>query len=166
MGIILEELGLTERIPYRTDKRIREWCFGSFDGAYDGELFMGVMPRVFNVEHVHQLSYPELAEGLVEVDTAGWAESWEQLSGRIWTGFSDIAKEIEAAGGGNALIVSHGMTIGTFVYLINQTRPHGLDNGSVTVIGYEDGQFTIDCVGDMSYRETGAKVMEEEVETR
>ena len=58
------------------------------------------------------------------------------------------------------------MTIGTFVYLINQTRPHGLDNGSVTVIGYEDGQFTIDCVGDMSYRETGAKVMEEEVETR
>ncbi|WP_117283384.1 histidine phosphatase family protein [Streptococcus intermedius] len=166
MGIILEELGLTERIPYRTDKRIREWCFGSFDGAYDGELFMGVMPRVFNVEHVHQLSYPELAEGLVEVDTAGWAESWEQLSGRIWTGFSDIAKEIEAAGGGNALIVSHGMTIGTFVYLINQTRSHGLDNGSVTVIGYEDGQFTIDCVGDMSYRETGAKVMEEEVETR
>ena len=166
MGIILEELGLTERIPYRTDKRIREWCFGSFDGAYDGELFMGVMPRVFNVEHVHQLSYPELAEGLVEVDTAGWAESWEQLSGRIWTGFSDIAKEIEATGGGNALIVSHGMTIGTFVYLINQTRPHGLDNGSVTVIGYEDGQFTIDCVGDMSYRETGAKVMEEEVETR
>ncbi|BAM23999.1 histidine phosphatase family protein [Streptococcus intermedius] len=166
MGIILEELGLTEHIPYRTDKRIREWCFGSFDGAYDGELFMGVIPHVFNVEHVHQLSYPELAEGLVEVDTAGWAESWEQLSGRIWTGFSDIAKEIEAAGGGNALIVSHGMTIGTFVYLINQTRPHGLDNGSVTVIGYEDGQFTIDCVGDMSYRETGAKVMEEEVETR
>ena len=166
MGIVLEEMGLTGKIPYRTDKRIREWCFGSFDGAYDGELFMGVMPRVFNVEHVHQLSYPELAEGLVEVDTAGWAESWEQLSGRIWTGFSDIAKEIEAAGGGNALIVSHGMTIGTFVYLINQTRPHGLDNGSVTVIGYEDGQFTIDCVGDMSYRETGAKVMEEEVETR
>lgn len=39
----------------------------------------------------------------------------------IWEGFSDIAKEIEAADGGNALIVSHGMTIGTFVYLIDQT---------------------------------------------
>ena len=74
MGIILDELGLKDQIPYRFDKRIREWCFGSFDGAYDGELFMGVMPRVFHVEHVHQLSYPELAEGLVEVDTAGWAE--------------------------------------------------------------------------------------------
>ena len=45
MGIILEELGLTGQIPYTFDKRIREWCFGSFDGGYDGELFMGVMPR-------------------------------------------------------------------------------------------------------------------------
>ena len=162
MGILLEELGLTGRIPYRTDKRLREWCFGSFDGAYDGELFMGVMPRVFNVEHVHQLSYPELAEGLVEVDTAGWAEPWEQLSNRIWTGFSDIAKEIEAFGGGNALIASHGMTIGTFVYLIDQTRPHGLDNGSVTVVEYKEGRFTVEYVGDMSYRTVGAKELAEQ----
>ena len=26
MGIILQELGLTGKIPYRYDKRIREWC--------------------------------------------------------------------------------------------------------------------------------------------
>ena len=70
MGIILEELDLQGKIPYRMDKRIREWCFGSFDGAYDGDLFMGIIPRIFNVDHVHQLSYAELAEGLVEVDTA------------------------------------------------------------------------------------------------
>lgn len=162
MGIILEELGLTGKIPYRFDKRIREWCFGSFDGGYDGELFMGVMPRVFNVEHVHQLSYAELAEGLVEVDTAGWAENWEKLSSRIWEGFSAIAEELEASGGGNALVVSHGMTIGTFVYLINRSRPHGLDNGSVTVVDYEDGKFSVACVGDMSYRKIGKEELEAE----
>ncbi|MCF1283669.1 histidine phosphatase family protein [Streptococcus sinensis] len=162
MGIILEELGLTGKIPYRFDKRIREWCFGSFDGGYDGELFMGVMPRVFNVEHVHQLSYAELAEGLVEVDTAGWAENWEKLSSRIWEGFSAIAEELEASGGGNALVVSHGMTIGTFVYLIDRSRPHGLDNGSVTIVDYEDGKFSVACVGDMSYREVGKEELEAE----
>ncbi len=162
MGIILEELGLTGKIPYRFDKRIREWCFGSFDGGYDGELFMGVMPRVFNVEHVHQLSYAELAEGLVEVDTAGWAENWEKLSSRIWEGFSAIAEELEASGGGNALVVSHGMTIGTFVYLINRSRPHGLDNGSVTIVDYEDGKFSVACVGNMSYREVGKEELEAE----
>ncbi|WP_314481918.1 histidine phosphatase family protein [Streptococcus cristatus] len=162
MGIILEELGLTGKIPYRFDKRIREWCFGSFDGGYDGELFMGVMPRVFNIDHVHQLSYAELAEGLVEVDTAGWAENWEKLSGRIWQGFSEIAEELESAGGGNALVVSHGMTIGTFVYLINRMQPHGLGNGSVTIVDYEDGQFSVVSIGDMSYREVGAKELEGE----
>ena len=162
MGIILEELGLTGKIPYRFDKRIREWCFGSFDGGYDGELFMGVMPRVFNIDHVHQLSYAELAEGLVEVDTAGWAENWEKLSGRIWEGFSAIAEELESSGGGNALVVSHGMTIGTFVYLINRSRPHGLDNGSVTIVDYEDGKFSVACVGDMSYREVGKEELEAE----
>ena len=52
---------------------------GSFDGAYDGELFMGVLPRVFKVDDFHQLSLMELAEGIVEVDTTGWAESWSAL---------------------------------------------------------------------------------------
>ena len=62
MGIVLEELGLTGKIPYRYDKRIREWCFGSFDGAYDGELFMGVLPRVFRVDDFHHLSLMELSK--------------------------------------------------------------------------------------------------------
>ena len=163
MGIILEELDLTGCIPYRTDKRIREWCFGSFDGAYDGELFMGVMPRVFNVEHVHQLSYPELAEGLVEVDTAGWAETWEVLSSRILEGFTAIAEKIETLGGGNAIVVSHGMTIGTFLWLIDHATPRslGLDNGSISVVSFENGKFTIESIGDVSYRLRGRQILEE-----
>ena len=162
MGIILQELGLTGQIPYRYDKRIREWCFGSFDGAYDGELFMGVLPRVFKVEDFHQLSLMELAEGIVEVDTTGWAESWGALSGRIKEGFEAIAKEVEATGGGNAIVVSHGMTITTLIYLIDPKAVEELvlDNGSVTVLAYEDGAFHIEKIGDMSYRKVGAKLLE------
>lgn len=160
MGILLDDLGLKGKIPYQMDKRIREWCFGSFDGAYDGELFMGIMPRIFNVEHVHQLTLAEMAEGLVEIDTAGWAEGWEKLSSRILEGFTEIAQNLETAGGGNVLVVSHGMTIGTLAYLIDGSRPHGLQNGSVTVVDYEDGRFSIERIGDMSYRERGAEILE------
>lgn len=162
MGIILDELGLKDQIPYRFDKRIREWCFGSFDGAYDGDLFMGVLPRVFKVDDFHQLSLMELAEGIVEVDTTGWAESWSALSGRIKEGFEAIAKEVEAAGGGNAIVVSHGMTITTLIYLIDPKAVEELvlDNGSVTVLAYEDGAFHIEKIGDMSYRKVGAKLLE------
>ena len=162
MGIILDELGLKDQIPYRFDKRIREWCFGSFDGAYDGDLFMGVLPRVFKVDDFHQLSLMELAEGIVEVDTTGWAESWGALSSRIKEGFEAIAKEVEAAGGGNAIVVSHGMTITTLIYLIDPKAVEELvlDNGSVTVLAYEDGVFHIEKIGDMSYRKVGAKLLE------
>lgn len=162
MGIVLEELGLTGKIPYRYDKRIREWCFGSFDGAYDGELFLGVLPRVFRVDDFHHLSLMELAEGIVEVDTAGWAESWETLRDRILDGFTAIAKDVESKGGGNAIVVSHGMTISTLIYLIDPKafKEFVLDNGSVTVIEYEDGQFKLEAVGDLSYRQVGAKWLE------
>ena len=164
MGIVLEELGLTGKIPYRYDKRIREWCFGSFDGAYDGELFFGVLPRVFRVDDFHHLSLMELAEGIVEVDTAGWAESWETLRDRILDGFTTIAKDVESQGGGNAIVVSHGMTISTLIYLIDPKafKELVLDNGSVTVIEYEDGQFKLEAVGDLSYRQVGAKWLEED----
>ena len=162
MGIVLEELGLTGKIPYHYDKRIREWCFGSFDGAYDGELFLGVLPRVFRVDDFHHLSLMELAEGIVEVDTAGWAESWETLRDRILDGFTAIAKDVESKGGGNAIVVSHGMTISTLIYLIDPKafKELVLDIGSVTVIEYEDGQFKLEAVGDLSYRQVGAKWLE------
>lgn len=163
MGIILEEMGLTGKIPYHYDRRIREWCFGSFDGAYDGDLFFGVLPRVFQIDDFRKLSLMEMAEGIVEVDTTGWAESWEKLSKRIKEGFEAIAKDLEAAGGGNAIVVSHGMTITTLIYLIDPKAVEELvlDNGSVTVVEYEEGTFTIKKVGDLSYRQVGAQILKE-----
>ncbi|MDU1934603.1 MAG: histidine phosphatase family protein, partial [Streptococcus thermophilus] len=92
MDIILRETGL-ETIPYKRDKRIREWCFGSFDGGYDGEFFYGVLPRTaaFQGKNIHDVTYPELAQSILDVDTAGWAESWEVLRKRIIEGFTAIA---------------------------------------------------------------------------
>ena len=105
----------------------------------------------------------EMAEGIVEVDTTGWAESWEKLSKRIKEGFEAIAKDLEAAGGGNAIVVSHGMTITTLIYLIDPKAVEELvlDNGSVTVVEYEEGTFTIKKVGDLSYRQVGAQILKE-----
>ena len=162
MGFILANSD-NEGIPYTYDKRIREWCFGSFDGGYDGELFDGVLPRIFTeTGNNHTDEFPPdevIANAIFEVDTAGWAEPWEKLSGRIMDGFTDNAKESESKGAKNIVVVSHGMTIGTFVKLAQPElpRPHGLDNGSVTHLTFEDGKFTIGKVGDMSYRETGSE---------
>ena len=162
MGIILQELGLTGKIPYRYDKRIREWCFGSFDGAYVGELFHGVVPRALDVEDYKTLTLEDLANGICQVDTANWAEPWEVLKSRILEGFESIAKEVEENGGGDALVVSHSWTIQTLVCLI-EGKPNlnlPLSNGSVTLVEYEDGVLTVKGIGDSSYREVGESLQE------
>lgn len=164
MGIILDELGQKD-IPYTYDKRIREWCFGSLDGGYDTDLFYGVLPRIYDNRDMADLSYEELANGLVEVDTAGWAEPWEVLRERILSGFTDIAQQLENQGGGKAIVVSHGMTIGTLLWLLdnNQPRAQRIDNGSMTVLDYAGGRFTIERIGDMSYRKRGAELLDKEL---
>ncbi len=80
----------------------------------------------------------------------------------ILEGFAAIAKDVESSGGGNALVVSHSMTIGAFACLIDPSiilNP-GVQNGSVTVIEYENGKITIQTLGDLSYRQVGAKILE------
>ena len=139
MGIILNELGLQGKNPYM-DKRIREWCFGSFDGAYDGDLFMGIIPRIFNGP-CSSVVYAELAEGLVKLTQLAGLKAGKNSVAESRKALKRLPKKWKNKGGGNALVVSHGMTIGTIVYLINGMHPHGLDNGSVTILEYEDGQF-------------------------
>lgn len=160
--IAQKELDILGQIPYYQDKRIREWCFGSFEGMYDADLFSGVLPRISGIVDATTMSFEEIANGIVEADTANWAESWEVLSSRILDGFASIARKVERQGGGNALVVSHGMTIATLVDLLDPESQKRLvlDNGSVTVIKYADGKMTVESVGDMSYRQRGAEMLE------
>ncbi|MGT2750400.1 histidine phosphatase family protein [Streptococcus orisasini] len=164
MEIILREIG-HENLPYTRDKRIREWCFGSLDGGYDGDLFQGVLPRTaaFNTGKTFtEVTYPELAASLVEVDTANWAEPWEVIENRIYGGFEAIAQSIEQSGGGNAIVVSHGLTIGTFMWLIDhEQQKTSIDNGSVSVVSYENQKFSIETIADMGYRHQGRQILKE-----
>lgn len=166
--IAQRELGILGEIPYYQDKRIREWCFGSFEGMYDDELFNGVLPRIHGVLNADKMNFEQICKGVYKADTANWAETWEQLSSRILDGFTSIAENLEKQGGGNALVVSHGMTIATLVNLIEPNRPANLslDNGSITVVNYKNGTFQVEIVGDMSYRHRGAEIIAAEKEAR
>lgn len=163
---IIAEQGQTD-LAHTQDPRIREWCFGSFEGHHDEELFMGLLPRVLELpegQTFADLTYEEIAHGLVEVDTAGWAQPWEVLKARLVEGFGAIAEEIASQGGGNALVVSHGMAIGTFLWILDnkQEKTH-IQNGSVSLLSYENGQFTIESVGDTSFIERGRELLADEM---
>jgi len=163
LDIILKELAYP-KIPHYKDKRIREWCFGSFDGDYNSVLFDGVLPRTDAYKDVdsEKLTYETLAKGLLEVDTTGWAEPWEMIKKRIWMGFEDIAHSVFNQGGGNALVISHSITIRTLCSLIdgNEQIRHGLKNGSVTLVDYDENTgLRLQKFGSMRYSELGKEII-------
>lgn len=162
--IILKEHENGHTIPYNVDRRIREWCFGSLEGGYDGELW-GVVPRVLAFKDysdmmTNRISYQELANAIIAADTAHWAEPYEQIRKRVWSGFEDMAQKREKNGGGNVVVVSHGLTISFMLSLIDNSLPVqiGLENGSVTRLIYENGKFTIDSVNDCQFIKNGFSI--------
>ncbi|MEX1562323.1 histidine phosphatase family protein, partial [Enterococcus sp. C52] len=161
--IILSEHAKGKDIPYFIDQRIREWCFGSLEGGYDMEMW-GVIPRVLNFKTYDEMfttdvTFEQIANAIYNLDTAGWAETYDTLKNRVWSGFEDIAHHCEKNGGGNVLVVSHGLTIGFLLSLIDVHQPvrAGLLNGSVTKVTYEKGNFSIEGINDISYIEQGKK---------
>lgn len=162
--IILQEHSNYHSIPYLTDKRIREWCFGSLDGGYDGELW-GVVPRILAFKSYDEMmttriTYKELATAIIQADTANWAEPYEVIRERVWSGFEDMAHHRQKNGGGKVMIVSHGLTISFLLSLIDDSLPMQmqLENGSVTKLIYDQGRFSIAAINDLSYMEAGRKV--------
>ncbi|MGC3599114.1 histidine phosphatase family protein, partial [Enterococcus faecium] len=65
----------------------------------------------------------------------------------------DIAHHCEKNGGGNVVVVSHGLTIAVLLNLSDPKQPvrAGLLNGSVTKDTNENGRFTIHGINDSSY---------------
>ncbi|MBE6173744.1 MULTISPECIES: histidine phosphatase family protein [Enterococcus] len=159
--IVLSEHTKGKEIPYFIDKRIREWCFGSLEGGYDMEMW-GVIPRVLNFQTYDEMfttdvTFEQIANAIYETDTAGWAQPYDELKERVWSGFEDIAHQCEKNNGGNVLVVSHGLTIAFLLSLIDPSQPvrAGLLNGSVTKVTYKNGRFSIESVNDTSYIEQG-----------
>ena len=56
------------------------------------------------------------------------------------------------------------MTTGALAYLVDEniTKKPNVDNGSVTVLEYEDGRFSIQALGDVSYRQVGVAILDRE----
>lgn len=152
------------KTPHHTDPRIREWCFGSLEGGYDAELW-GVIPRVLNFSTYDEMvdsgtTFEDICNGIYKADTANWAETYDELTQRIWAGFEDIAHYLEKNGGGKALVVSHGLTIALLLHLIdsNSGVRIDIDNGSVSHLIYKDGEFTTREVASTKYTEHGRQL--------
>lgn len=100
-----------------------------------------------------------------------WAEGFTEFGGETTQETTDRAmaslKAIAEANEGNVLVTSHGITVMLVATAVDPakageylaTSGGGLGNCSVTIINYKDGEFTLESIGDESYRENGAAIL-------
>lgn len=161
--IILETKG--EPVNIIESESLRETCFGLYEGDLDANMW-GPAARHLGYESdgalmkdfsAGKITLEKMMNALAAVETSGDAENYKKVKTRMQDSLKMIAESAQAQGGGNVLVVSHGMAI---LAMINEMTDKPirsqLGNASVTKIRYTDkGQFIIESIGDMSYIEKG-----------
>ena len=152
-------------LPVSEDQRLRETFFGPFEGELELLMWEPVAKKLGYKDFAAltqalnngQVTLKTMINTLAEVDPSHTTENAAQVHQRMQAALTDIARKVSAQGGGNVLIVSHGMAI--LAMLEGMTPEENLraplQNASVTVITYKDGQFTVGKIGDMHYVEKG-----------
>lgn len=135
-------------------KDLREWYFGSFEGDFN-KVAIEASQKSSN-KPMNEFTIPEMANNIAASDPEKLAEDWNAIATRVKRALDKITTEGEAKGGGNILVVCHGLTISAIVELLDssQAKP-GLHNASVTKVIYKDGKYSVVSFNDMSYVEQG-----------
>jgi probable phosphoglycerate mutase len=150
---------------------VRETNFGRYEGEMNPKMWGDAALYLHFTglpEFMSSLTKrPELLQDMLgavkELDTLGMAENYFDVKARGQKAIREIAEKEAASGGGNILLVSHGMAIGIFLSDIDsqgKKPPVGhMGNAAVCKLVYKDGQFTLESFGDMTYVEKGKKLL-------
>lgn len=156
----------SELEPTRLDG-LREMAFGKFEGATNEELW-GAVAAVKGYPDAGALlaDAPELGvltmfDGVAEAngDSDLTAETSDVVGDRVIAALDQIAEDQLAAGGGDVLVVSSGISI---ICALSQLTDDlsdaaaGITNSAVSILEYRDGTWTVKSVNDTSYVEAGA----------
>lgn len=144
-------------------KKLRELNFGIFEGEKLDNMWdaVGKAAGVASPEELMKFSIQEVIDLIRAADPTKQAEDWELFSTRIKAEIDKISGEVAKDGGGNVLVVVHGLLITTLIEMLDSNKTKlGVENASVTKIVYQDGTYTVESVGDMSYVAKGKESVE------
>ena len=150
--------------------QIRETNFGSYEGEFNLKMWNDA------ALYLHYKSYKDMMAAMQEnsallkdmvdsfkaLETLGIGESYDEVKVRGQKALREIAEKEAKNGGGNILVVGHGMSIGIFLSDLDSfgKKPEAshMGNAAVCKLIYKDGKFSLESFGDMSYVEKGKKL--------
>ncbi|MDR2121521.1 MAG: histidine phosphatase family protein [Flavobacteriaceae bacterium] len=167
--VILEYQG-QKNLSVVEEEGFREACFGSYESDFNRTMWreaalylryangQDLLNDVFNREK--EITYEQVVDAIKILDQLGIAENFEQVKKRTQKALLQIAdRESRFGEERNVLVVAHGMCITLMLqnWGGRQLLEKDLDNASVCKVIFENGKFTVESMGDMSYVQKGMK---------
>ncbi|MFC0674740.1 histidine phosphatase family protein [Brachybacterium hainanense] len=148
------------------DARLREINFGSYEGEKNGVYWTKIANSLGYGSQEELMSSPDFdmptaldAGAALSDGTEVPAETSAECADRALKALHDIAEAQASDGGGTVLVVTSGLTIYLALDALGadlSSVTSGFHNASVSTLTYEDGEWSIGTVNDMSYVEAGA----------
>ncbi len=151
-----------EKITLNEMTTLREVCFGIYEGDTDENMWGAVAKKVGYkdmddlLKNYDKVGLEKSVDTIAELDTLKEAENFDTVKSRMQNSLKQIAKKAEKNGGGNILVVAHGMSILSMISdMTDKEIPTQLENASVTKITYENNAFTVNTINDLTYSDKG-----------
>lgn len=148
--IILQE-NHGKDLPITPMKEFREVFFGSFEGRAAKDVWPKIVDEVhikYDLPAGDERDIRMTLNTIKELDPFHHAESYPEFWNRVESGLLQLLNK-HAGTDQNILVVCHGMTIRNLlsglVADFNEEEP--LDNASVSIVEYKDGQFKMMAYG-------------------
>ncbi|MGL4860745.1 MAG: histidine phosphatase family protein [Enterobacteriaceae bacterium] len=168
--IIQAESGLNQ-LTIQPDWHFREFNFGSYEGDLNPTMW-GDLAKAQGItleQWKDTVTPKEFANGVAKLDKErskqlkieSWpAEDYADVTKRVRIGLEKLIQDVEKQGGGNVLLVSHGLTMGAMIDILvpDYKESHRMKNASVTHIQCQQMQCKILDINDMKYVEAGKKL--------
>ena len=165
-----------KKIKVKTDERLRECNYGSYEGRPDVAKNVPEIAAYFGYDSIDdfvkkegKLFQNKMQDGYYALDQQNKlntnlpeqyrAESSQVVEKRMTDVLTEIAKKHQRKGG-NVLVVSSGMSINLFLSTQNfpSFEGKGLANDSVTKLIYQNGKFKLSGeIGSLEYYNNGMK---------
>lgn len=133
-------------IPIQKDIRLRKWCLGSMEAEVNTTFMKSVSGWLGGVSTFSELNkrLPDVASAILEHDTTGMAEPFDQIADRLQAALIDITKNKAQKKSHNVLLVTHAFAIKTLFYLFDPERLHEIGtikNTTIHKLMYDGNHF-------------------------
>lgn len=161
--IVLKRNKFGNKLEIKEILELREVYFGKYEAELENILISDILNylKVKSFEEVIEMpAFSKVyADTCAALDETGAAEDHNTLINRVMKGVSTIIEEVEAKGGGNVLVVIHGGVLRNFLKNINPNlKIFRVENCSISLVEYSEGEFNVKSINDMSYKEKGEEI--------